>query len=194
VAELISAGAVGTIQTLVGGFTYMQNRADDVRLHPSLGGGALWDVGCYPVHFGQWIAGARPASVIAEKRVGPTMVDEHVGGTVSYANGVTLHFNAGFRATYDTLMRVIGTEGVLEIRRPYRPDVHSEIIVRRADDVERVGVAGNAPFVDQIIDIEDSVLAGRPGRVTLEESRVLAATLVALHDAARQRRAIDVAI
>jgi hypothetical protein len=29
--------------------------------------------------------------------------------------------------------------------------------------------------------------------VTLEESRVLAATLVALHDAARERRAIDVA-
>ena len=194
VAELISDGAVGTIQTLVGGFTYMQNRADDVRLDPSLGGGALWDVGCYPVSFGQWIAGAPPTSVIAAQRVGPTMVDEHFGGTVTYANDVTLHFNAGFRAVYDTLMRIIGTEGILEIRRPYRPDAHSEIIVGRADAVERIDIAGNAPFVDQIIDMEDAVLGGRPGRVTLEESRVLAATLVALHDAARERRAIDVAI
>jgi predicted dehydrogenase len=194
VAELISGGAVGSIQTLVGGFTYLQNRADDVRLDPSLGGGALWDVGCYPVSFGQWLAGARPASVIAAQRVGPTMVDEHFAGTVMYANDVILHFNAGFRAVYDTLMRVIGTEGVLEIQRPYRPDTHSEIIVRRADAIERIDIAGNAPFVDQIIDMEDAVIDGRPGRVTLEESRVLAATLVALHDAAKERRAIDVAI
>ena len=194
VAELINGGAVGSIQTLVGGFTYLQNRADDVRLDPSLGGGALWDVGCYPVSFGQWIAGARPASVIAAQRVGPTMVDESFFGTVTYANDVTLHFNAGFRAAYDTLMRVIGTEGILEIQRPYRPEAHSEIIVRRADAVERIDIAGNAPFVDQIIDMEDAVLDGRPGRVTLEESRVLTATLVALHDAARERRAIDAAI
>ena len=154
----------------------------------------MWDVGCYPVSFGQWIAGARPGAVIAAQRVGPTMVDEHFGGTVTYANEVMLHFNAGFRAIYDTLMRVIGSEGVLEIPRPYRPDTRCEIIVRRADSLERIDIAGKAPFVDQIIDLEDAVLDGRPSRVTLEESRVLAATLVALHEAARQRRAVDVAI
>ena len=117
--RLDQRGAIGSIQALVGGFTYVQSRADDVRLDPSLGGGALWDVGCYPVSFGQWIAGARPGAVIAAQRVGPTMVDEHFGGTVTYANEVMLHFNAGFRAAYDTLMRVIGSEGVLEIPRPY---------------------------------------------------------------------------
>jgi predicted dehydrogenase len=105
-----------------------------------------------------------------------------------------LQFNAGFRAAYDTLMRVIGSEGVLEIPRPYRPDARCEIVVRRADTIDRIDIAGNAPFVDQIIDLEDAVLDGRPSRVTLEESRVLAATLVALHEAAQQRRAIDVAI
>jgi len=194
VAELIGSGAIGSIRTLVGGFTYVQSRADDVRLDPSLGGGALRDLGCYPVSFGQWIAGARPNAVIAAQRVGPTMVDEHFGGTVTYANDVMLQFNAGFRAAYDTLMRVIGSEGVLEIPRPYRPDARCEIVVRRADTIDRIDIAGNAPFVDQIIDLEDAVLDGRPSRVTLEESRVLAATLVALHEAAQQRRAIDVAI
>ncbi len=193
VAASIKGGSIGSIQTLVGGFTYMQSRAEDARLDPSLGGGALWDVGCYPVSFGQWIAGARPAGVIAAQRVGPTMVDEDFGGTVTYANDVMLHFNAGFRAAYDTLMRVIGSEGVLEIPRPYRPDARSEIIIRRADAIERIDIAGNPPFVDQIIDLEDAVLDGRPSRVTLEESRVLAATLAALHEAARERRGGDVA-
>jgi predicted dehydrogenase len=194
VAALIKGGVVGSIQSLAGGFTYMQTRADDVRLDPALGGGALWDVGCYPVSFGQWIAGARPASVMATQRVGPTMVDEHFAGTVTYANDVMLQFHAGFRAAYDTCMRVIGSEGVLEIPRPYRPDTRSEIFVRRADAIERIDIAGNAPFVDQIIDMEEAILDGRAARVTLEESRVLAATLVALREAARDRRAIDVAI
>lgn len=194
IAALINDGAVGSIQTLAGGFTYLQSRADDVRLDPSLGGGTLWDVGCYPVSFGQWIAGARPTGVIAAQRVRPTTVDEHFGGTVTYENDVMLQFHAGFRAVYDTFMRVVGSEGVLEIPQPYRPDARSEIIVRRADGIERIQIAGNAPFVDQIIDMEDAVLDGRSSRVTLEESRVLAATLVALREAARERRAVDVAI
>jgi predicted dehydrogenase len=194
IADIIGSGAVGALRTLAGGFTYMQSRAHDARLEPALGGGALWDVGCYPVNFAQRIAGARPISVVAAQQVGPTMVDEHFAGTVTYANGVTLQFHAGFRSAYDTLMRIAGTDGVLEIPRPYRPDTCGQIVVRRGDAIEPIDVAGNAAFVDEITDMEDAVLGTRPARVTLEESRVQAATIVALHAAARERRAIDVAI
>jgi len=57
VAALVRDGAVGAVRTIVSGFTYAQGRANDVRLVPSLGGGALWDVGCYPVSYACLLAG-----------------------------------------------------------------------------------------------------------------------------------------
>ncbi len=51
VMSLVSDGAIGAVRAIVAGFTYAQSRAGDVRLDPALGGGAFWDVGCYPVTY-----------------------------------------------------------------------------------------------------------------------------------------------
>jgi predicted dehydrogenase len=184
IAEVIASGAIGTLRMLAGGFTYVQNREHDVRLDPALGGGALWDIGCYPVHFGQWLAGAKAVSVVATADIGTSGVDERVAGVVTYANGATLNFFAGFRAAYDTHMHIVGTEGTLDVPRPYRPDIDSHIVLRRGDEIQRIDTAGNAPFVDEVRDIEDAVLGMKPPPVALEESRTLAATIVAIHESA----------
>ena len=192
IADLIEGGAIGSVRTLVGGFTYMRSRSPDVRLDATLGGGSLWDVGCYPVSFGQHVAGAPARSALATQQLGPTGVDEHFAGTLTYANGVTMQFHSGFRAIYDTLMRIVGSEGVLDIPRPYRPATSGSITLRRGEAVEQIHITGSAPFVDEVIDMETAVRGERPARVTLEESRVLAATLVALRISARELRRIDV--
>ena len=193
IAELIAGGAIGTLRSLTGGFTYMQNREHDVRLDPDLGGGALWDVGCYPIHFGRWLAGTDAARVVATTRLAPSGVDESAAGVVTYAHGVELHFHTGFRAAYDTHMRIAGTDGILDVPRPYRPDTASHVVLHRGDSRERIDIAGNAPFVDEVHDMEDAVLGIKAPVVPLEESRRLAATIVAIHESARTGTARDVA-
>jgi predicted dehydrogenase len=192
IADLVTGGAIGTLRAMTGGFTYMQNREHDVRLDPALGGGALWDIGCYPVHFGQWLAGARAISVMASGDIGPTGVDERVAGVVTYASGTTLTFHTGFRAAYETHMHIVGTDGVLDVPRPFRPDVDSHVVLHRRDHVERIDTGGNAPFVDEVRDMEDAVLGVKPPPVPLDESRTLAATIVAIHESARTSAACNV--
>src|SRR5687768_10450891 len=55
VVSLINDGAVGAVRAIVSGFTFLLDNHSNIRLDPRLGGGALWDVGCYPVTYTQLI-------------------------------------------------------------------------------------------------------------------------------------------
>ena len=57
VKEMIGQGAVGEMRLLRGAFSYLLTNRSDVRLLPELGGGSLWDVGCYPISFARFLAG-----------------------------------------------------------------------------------------------------------------------------------------
>jgi xylose dehydrogenase (NAD/NADP) len=183
--SLVAEGAIGSLRTITSGFTFTLTRDADVRLDPALGGGCLWDVGCYPVSLAQLLAGAPPAEVSAMRQDGPTGIDEMFAGTIRYANGVTCQFHCGFRAVHQTFLRLVGTEGVLEAHRPFRPERREHLLLTRGGHVEEVAVEGNAIFADEVADMEDAALGIRAPRISLDESRMHAATLAALHRAAR---------
>ena len=63
VKELVEGGAIGQLQVIRGGFTFPLSNPANVRLVPELGGGGIWDVGCYPISFTRTIAGAAPVEV-----------------------------------------------------------------------------------------------------------------------------------
>ncbi len=65
VRSLVADGAVGAVRAVTSGFTFAIERHDDVRLDPELGGGSLWDVGCYPITYAQLIVQKAPVSVAA---------------------------------------------------------------------------------------------------------------------------------
>jgi xylose dehydrogenase (NAD/NADP) len=188
IQELLAAGAIGTLRTITSAFTFMQNREVDVRLDPALGGGSLWDIGCYPVSLGQLFAGAAPVDVSGMRQDGSTGVDEVFAGTILYANGVMCQFHCGFRATHQTFARLVGTDGVLEVHRPFRPERREHLLLTRAGHVEEVVVDGAAIFTDEVADMEDAALGTRPPRIALSESRLHVATLETLHRAARDGR------
>lgn len=186
--ELVENGAIGAPRIILRGFTYPRSRAADVRLEHALGGGCLWDIGCYPTSLAQYLSGAPPVRVSGSKQMGPTGVDEAFAGTLTYANGVVCQFHAGFRAAYQTVLRLVGTDGVLEVDRPFRPGPREALRLQRGGRVEDVVVEGSPAFVDEVIDMEDAALGIRPARITLAESRLHVATIEALHRAADERR------
>jgi xylose dehydrogenase (NAD/NADP) len=185
---LLADGVIGALRTITSAFTFMQNREADVRLDPALGGGSLWDIGCYSVSVAQLLAGARPIEVSGLRQDGATGVDEMFAATIRYENGVTCQFHCGFRATHQTFLRLVGTEGVLDVHRPFRPERREHLLLTRAGHVEEVVVEGAAIFTDEVADMEDAALGLRPPRITLGESRMHVATLEALHRAARDGR------
>ena len=187
VMSLLNDGAIGKVRAVVSGFTFALGPGASIRLDPGLGGGALWDVGSYPVTYAQLIAGHEPKMVFGSAHRHPSGVDEEFMGMLRFdPGGMTANIYAGFRAAYRTWLEVLGSDGALTVPNPFRPGPLETLELERDGQVERIAVPGSAEiFVQEIEDFEASVLDGAPPVVSLAESRQTAATLLALQASAR---------
>ena len=186
VLKLVRDGAVGDIRAIVSGFTFALDGAHNIRLNPDLGGGALWDVGGYPVTYAQLLAGHEPKMVFGTAHWAESEVDDEFMGMLRFDQGMTANIYAGFRSEYRTWLELLGSGGAMTVPNPFRPGPLERIEIERGGRVERIDVAGSAGiFVNQVADFEARILDGAPAVVSLTESRTTAATLAALYASAR---------
>jgi xylose dehydrogenase (NAD/NADP) len=111
--DLVTSGEIGDIQHIETAFTFTSEMTDNYRLNPSMGGGALLDVGCYQAH--AWVAltqGATDFSISnLERTVGPTGIDLTTDVSVLINNGVTAHAVSSFALPSNQQFIVQGSEG-----------------------------------------------------------------------------------
>src|SRR5918996_321877 len=84
VQEIVQSGALGDLRLIRGSFTYVLSGDGDVRLDPAMGGGSIWDVGCYPISYARMIAGAAPLEVFGWQVIGETGIDETFVGQMRF--------------------------------------------------------------------------------------------------------------
>jgi D-xylose 1-dehydrogenase (NADP+, D-xylono-1,5-lactone-forming) len=194
VVGLIDEGAIGAVTTIASGFTYEQERQNDVRLVPALGGGSLWDVGCYCVNAMRLVARAEPIEAFGWAATGASGVDESFTGLLRFPGSVTGTVHSSFRSRYRTWLEIGGTHGLLRVPDPFRPGPRVDIEVRPSgEEVRLVPVEGSSLlFVRLIEDFVAAALGDRPPVVTLDDSRGNAAALSALYASALTRRPVAV--
>jgi xylose dehydrogenase (NAD/NADP) len=111
--HLVTSGEIGDIEHIETAFTFTSEMTDNYRLSPSMGGGALLDVGCYQAH--AWVAltqGATDFSITGlERTVGPTGIDLTTDVSVRINNGVTAHAVSSFALPSNQQFIVQGSEG-----------------------------------------------------------------------------------
>lgn len=111
--DLVSSGKIGDIEHIETAFTFTSEMTDNYRLSPSMGGGALLDVGCYQAH--AWVAltkGATDFSITELARtVGPTGIDLTTDVNVRINNNVTAHAVSSFALPSNQQFTVRGTNG-----------------------------------------------------------------------------------
>jgi D-xylose 1-dehydrogenase (NADP+, D-xylono-1,5-lactone-forming) len=185
VVSLINAGAIGAVRAIVSGFTFLLDTHSNIRLDSRLGGGALWDVGCYPVTYTQLITGHEPTVAFGIAHWTPSGVDDEFMGMLRFDEGLTANVYASFRAGHRTWLELLGTEGALTVPNPFRPGPLETLELERSGTIERIDVPGSALiFAREVEDFEARILDGAPAVVTLDESRRTAATLSALYASA----------
>jgi xylose dehydrogenase (NAD/NADP) len=188
--ELVQAGELGEVRFVRGTFTFPLVRPNDVRLRPEWGGGSLWDLGCYPLSFTQFLLDAAPVEVFGSQTLGPCGIDETFAGQLVFPNGVLAQVDAGFRGPVRAEVEVAGTAGVLRVRHPWKPDPAQPMILTRGEETVEVAVERQDRYLLEIEDLEASARTGRAPRVSLAESRRGVGTIMALLQSARERRPI----
>jgi len=113
--EIIDSGALGEVRAVFADHTQRLPSDPGHRLNSlELGGGALLDLGIYPVSFAIDILGV-PTSVSATARLGATGADTEVGTLMTHPSGAVSTSLSSSRAAGPSTAAIVGTEGRIEI-------------------------------------------------------------------------------
>lgn len=113
-AALLASDAIGTLTAISGSFVFDGVDEGNYRLDPALGGGALLDVGCYPLTGAVWAAGRSTVSVQGVDMVrAPSGVDLTTGANLTIGE-VPVDIRASFIETAFESLTLQGTHGVIE--------------------------------------------------------------------------------
>lgn len=177
---LLDEGAIGAPRSAHGVFCFTLEDAGNVRFDPKLAGGALADVGCYPVSAARFVLGAEPTHAFGFARdPGHHGVDTTFSGLLRFP-GADVSFYCSFESAFGHSFRVIGSEGTLSLNRPFlcREEPVEIMIAGPRGDEDRVE---RLPLGDQYVDeiahfsacVRDAGRALWPGEDGVAQAAVL---------------------
>lgn len=177
VREVLRGGALGEIKFVSATFRFLLANPASIKLQPELGGGALYDVGCYPVNFIGLVADgpapgaagtARPASVSVEcERTGG--VDTIFSALLRYPSGLIAALHCGFNAQARIGAEIIGTAGALEIPDTFL-DNAGALTLTAGGRRQEIAVAASDRYRLEVEDFADALLQGRAPQFGLAET------------------------
>jgi predicted dehydrogenase len=185
IRDLVAQGAIGELREIQSNFHFSLGRPDsDIRFSPELQGGALRDVGCYPVRLARDLFGAEHDSAWATAELGRHGVDVETWGTLGFPDGRRLLLSCGMRRSYDTFSRLMGTGGQIDISGPFHPGPADEFVIRAAGagPVTVRAAPQEASFTAAIRHINAVICGEEPPRLLAVDTALGSAR--ALHDLA----------
>jgi xylose dehydrogenase (NAD/NADP) len=168
VQEILASGEIGAIKHINSTFRFFLDRPNNIRSKPEMGGGSLYDVGCYPVNFVGMLTGKLPESYKVECIL-ENGVDVLFSAVLRYSDGVIATINSGFNAFREMRSEIIGTKGRLEIPDTFMGDAGS-IDVIAAEGARQVPVSQSDRYALEVADFAAAVLEGRKPMLSLDES------------------------
>ncbi len=194
--DIARSGRLGTLELVAGSFSFTLTQPGDPRIDPGMGGGSLWDVGCYPVSFARRVAGEEPDAVDGLARFDERGVDRTFVGQLRFPGGLLAQFDSGFAAPDRQRLEIVGRDGTLVLEAPFlsSPDGPAPtLVVRRGPDTTSLDVPSVDQYGAEVEDLTAAILDGTPPRVTLDFSRGGIATLAELERVARGRAGLPAA-
>lgn len=183
---LIRSGRIGELRTIQASFSYMNLDPANVRNQADIGGGTLYDIGCYPIVTSRYLFGTEPVRAIGLLERDPKFHTDRLCSAILHFPGGQAQFICSTQLVPQQRMQILGTEGRIDLDTPFtpRPDQMSRILV---DDGSHRGFAAAEEITFR--DINQYTLQGDQfaravrGEATLEFPLEDAASNMAVIDA-----------
>ncbi len=119
VRRMAGDGVLGELLAIESSFSYHNADPDDIRNIPEFGGGALYDIGCYPVNVARMLFGSEPTDVKASIRRDPNFGTDVVTSAVLDFGGRHATFICSTQMEDDQRVAIYGTKGRLVVEIPF---------------------------------------------------------------------------
>jgi predicted dehydrogenase len=129
--ELVRSGAIGELRSIVSVFSYFNADPNNIRNVADIGGGAIMDIGCYPITMSRFLFEREPARVAALIDRDPQMrTDRLSSALLDYGSGQAI-FTCSTQLVPFQTMQVLGGRGRIDIEIPYNipPDRPTRILI-----------------------------------------------------------------
>ena len=135
---LVREGAIGKLRAIQCAFSYYNDDPANIRNNADIGGGALYDIGVYPIVTARYLFGSEPRRVLGLIERDPSFGTDRLStGLLDFADGQA-SFVCSTQLTPYQRVQVFGTEGRIEIEIPFNapPDRPTRILL---DDGTELG-------------------------------------------------------
>jgi predicted dehydrogenase len=183
VRAAVASGAIGELREIHSDFYFRVTRPDNIRLFADLQGGALNDVGCYPIRLAFELFGRAHEHAWASCVPGGHGVDLESVAVLGYGEGRSLVLSCGMNRRYDTFTRLLGSDGEIRMSNPFHPSSGDRLeIVGREDESAAAAQPGEPSFTACIRHIQ-AVLSGgeEPRQLAIDTALPTAQALNDLH-------------
>ncbi len=134
--DIVRSGEIGELRSVIGAFSYFNRDPANVRNVLEWGGGALMDIGCYPIVTSRFLFGEEPRRVVGLIDRDPDFrVDRLTSAILEFPSGHGV-FTCSMQLAPYQRMQILGTKGRVEIEIPFNapPDRPSRIAIETGAD------------------------------------------------------------
>ncbi len=127
VRERVRNGELGDLRVIQAYFAYFNRDVNNIRNNVDIGGGALYDIGCYPIVTGRFLFGCEPVRVMSLVDRDPDFkTDRTVSAMLDFGSGRHLNFTVSTQSVVYQRVQVCGTKRRIEIQIPFNAPLGGE--------------------------------------------------------------------
>lgn len=193
VRDRVKRGEVGELRLIQGMFSYYNADPENIRNIPEMGGGGMWDIGCYCVTMSRFLFGEEPVSVMALLEFDPVMKTDRLGSVLMEFPSGQSQFAVSTQLVPYQRMHMFGTRGHLEVTIPWNApnDRPCRVTQDEGDKFMEEVTVHTFPVVDQYTLMGDAfsraILEGTGVSVPLEDGWNNTRALKAIFESAERR-------
>jgi predicted dehydrogenase len=183
--ELIKSGRIGELRAVNGSFSYFNRDPQNIRNKLEIGGGALLDIGCYPITMSRFIFAAEPRRVLGLIERDPEMGTDRLASAILDFPAGQATFTCSTQLVPYQRMQLCGTRGRIEVEIPFNApaDKPTRIFIHDGSDL-----GGNNPEVKEFAIGDQYTIQGDLFSRAILEDGVQA---IPLEDAVKNMAVID---
>lgn len=162
--QLVADGVLGEIAIVEAEFCAPFDRERNARVFaPTIGGGALLDIGVYPLSFGRFLLGPSDSFLVTGTTTRPEGVDARTVIVQEYASGARAIATTALDASASQLARVIGDGASIEFSEPFFMAGAFDLVTgaERRRYADPNGIRGHAGLCYQATAVAAHIAAGR---------------------------------